>query len=143
VYRVALVLVTAILFLCAYALVAHLFAGANLYARPETDLYAVATSILGALLWAGVLLFSILGLRRQHRLVFEPWRRWPVISKAVLVLMGSSLLKHLTVLVSVASFQAGVSLETVTLALRVAGWAILALGLLRGEKPLAELMDWE
>jgi hypothetical protein len=61
----------------------------------------------------------------------------------VAVLAVSALLKHIAILVSWASLPASTRLETVTLLLRMAGWGMMALGLLRGEEPLSDLLRKE
>lgn len=139
VHRLALFLVGVLLVLYLGALLAHLFAGAAFYVTAEVDLYQVATSILALILWLTAIIFVSVAVQRGYPLVAEPWRRWPWICRAAVMLAASALVKHIAILVSRASLPAATHLETLTLLLSVAGWATMALALLRGETPLAGL----
>jgi hypothetical protein len=138
-----LFLVAVLLVLYLGALLAHVLADARFYVKPDVDLYQRATSILAVLLWVTGIVVGLVAYQRGHPLVAEPWQRWPWISRAVAMLVVAALFKHIAILVSWASLPAGMHLETVTLALRAAGWTVAALGLLRGEEPLADVLHAE
>lgn len=139
--RLALFLVLVLLVLYAGALLAHVLGEASFYVTPKVGLYQMATSIFGLVAWVTAIVLAVVAVRRGHPLAVQPWRRWPWISRGVVVLATAAVLKHVAVLVSWASLSAAAHLETVTLLFRVAGWATLALGLLRGEEPLSEVLS--
>lgn len=140
VHRLALFLVVVLLGLYVGALLAHILAEARFYLTPQVSLWQRATSIVGMLVWGTALVVAGVAFRKGHPLVVEPWRRWPWISWGVAGLAVAAVLRHVTVLVSHASPAAAVHLETATLLLRVAAWALMALGLLRGEAPLTGVL---
>ena len=139
-HRLALFLVLVLLVLYVGALLAHLLGDTSFYVTREADLYQMAVSILGVLVWVTAMIVVLVAFQWGHPLAVEPWRRWPWISRAVAVLAAAALLKHVAILVTRASPAAAMHLETVTLLLRVGGWALVALGLLRGEEPLADVL---
>jgi hypothetical protein len=140
VHRLALFLVLVLLFLYVGALLAHVMGEARFYVMPEVDLWQRATSIFWVLVWGTVLVVAGIAFQKGHPLAVEPWRRWPWISRGAAVLVAAAVFKHVAILVSHASLAAALHLETATLLLRGAGWALVALGLLRGEAPLARAL---
>jgi hypothetical protein len=138
--RLALFLVLVLLTLYSGALLTHVLGEANFYVTPEASLYQMATSIFGLVAWVTAIVVVAVALQRGHPVAVEPWRRWPWISRGVAVLAAAAVLKHTAILVSWASQPAAAHLETVTLLLRAAGWVVIALGLLRGEEPLSEVL---
>lgn len=139
-HRLALFLVLVLLVLYVGALLAHVLGDTSFYVTPEADLYQMATSILGVVVWVTLMVVVLVAFQRGHPLAVEPWQRWPWISRAVAVLAAAAVVKHGAILAIRASPAAAMHLETVTLLLRVAGWALVALGLLRGEEPLADVL---
>jgi hypothetical protein len=93
--------------------------------------------------WVTAVVVAAVAIQRGHALAVEPWQRWPWISRSVAVLVAAAVLKHVTILVTRASLPAATQLEALTLLLRVAGWALMAAGLLRGEEPLGDVIRRE
>ena len=139
-HRLALFLVLVLLVLYLGALLAHVLGDISFYVTREADLYQMAISIVGVLVWVTLVVVALVAFQRGHPLAVEPWHRWPWISRAVAVLVAAAVVKHVAILGTRASPAAAMHLETVTLLLRVAAWALVALGLLRGEEPLADVI---
>lgn len=140
VHRLALFLVVVLLVLYVGALLAHVLGGARFYVTPEVDLWQMATSIFGLLVWLTAIIVAGVAFLRGQALAVESWRRWPWMWRGVAVLAVAAVFKHVAILVSYASLPAAMCLETAMLLLRMAGWALMATGLLRGEAPLADVV---
>lgn len=89
-----------------------------------------------AALLVGVAFLSCAGLAlwRRHRLATQAWQEFPLITTAILLLLGSLVLRRGSALLSSASVPAGLALNAAGAALDAAAWGTGVLGLLTGER---------
>jgi hypothetical protein len=75
-----------------------------------------------------------LALRRRHPLATQAWQELPLLTTAVLLLLGSLVLRRGSALLSGASVPAGLALNAGGAAFDAAAWGTGMLGLLTGER---------